>query len=181
MVISAYAGQRLVPHETVVFIDEVQECDEALTFLKYLVQREDYDYIVSGSLLGVELEDLRSVPVGYLRVVDMYPLDFEEFCWANGVGKEAWAEVATAFNERRPVMKAIRERFARLHHWYLLVGGLPQAVSEFVATQNLARVHELHRDITQLYRRDISKYAPKDRRLVIKNIYDQIPAQLDSE
>ena len=91
MVISAYAGAELVPHETVIFIDEVQECREALTLIKYLVQRSDFDYILSGSLLGVEMADLRSAPVGYLRIVEMFPLDFEEFCWANGVGEDVWS------------------------------------------------------------------------------------------
>ena len=179
--LSAFAGADMVPGKTVIFIDEVQECDEALTLIKYLVQREGFDYILSGSLLGVELEDMRSAPVGYLHIVDMYPLDFQEFCWANGVGEEAWAEAASAFAERRPVLEAVHERMMTLFHWYLVIGGMPQAVAEFVKSQNIQRVNGLQNDILRLYRHDISKYAKKDERLAIKEIFDQMPSQLDSQ
>lgn len=181
MALSAYAGTQMVPGETVIFIDEVQQCDDALTKIKYLVQREGFDYILSGSLLGVELEDLRSAPVGYLHIVDMYPLDFEEFCWANGLGEEAWGEAADAFNERRSVFAPVHERLIALFHWYLVVGGMPQAVAEFVASQNIAQVNAVQSDIIRLYRYDISKYAKKESRLAIKEIYDQMPSQLDSQ
>lgn len=181
MALSAFAGADMVPGQTVVFIDEVQECDEALTLIKYLVQREGFDYILSGSLLGVELEDLRSAPVGYLHIVDMYPLDFQEFCWANGVGEEAWVEAASAFAERRAVFEAVHERLITLFRWYLVVGGMPQGVAEFVQSQNIQRVHSLQSDIVRLYRHDISKYAKKDERLAIKEIFDQMPSQLDSQ
>ena len=181
MAISAFAGADMVPGETVIFIDEVQECDEAITLVKYLVQRTDFDYILSGSLLGVELEDIRSVPVGYLHVVDMYPLDFEEFCIANGVGADAWAEAKSAFHDRRPVFGPVHDRLLTLFHWYLLVGGMPQAVSEFVANGDMSKVQERQSDVLRLYRHDISKYAPKDKRLAVKEIFDQMPSQLDSQ
>ena len=103
MAISAFAGQRLIPGKTVIFVDEVQKCKEAVTAIKYLVQREGYDYVLSGSLLGVELRGVRSLPVGYVRIVDMYPLDFEEFCWANGVGDDVIAEALRCFEDRKPV------------------------------------------------------------------------------
>lgn len=179
--LSAFAGTDMIPGETVVFIDEVQECDEAFTLIKYLVQREDFDYILSGSLLGVELEDIRSVPVGYLHIVDMYPLDFQEFCWANSVGREAWDEAASAFIERRPVLNAVHERLLTLFHWYLVIGGMPQAVAAFVESQNITQVHNLQNDILRLYRHDISKYAKLGDRLAIKEIFDQMPSQLDSQ
>lgn len=181
MAISAYAGIELVPHETVIFIDEVQECREALTLIKYLVQRTDFDFILSGSLLGVELADLRSAPVGYLRVMEMFPLDFQEFCWANGVGDEAWGEMEAAFAERRPVLDAVHERLLTLFHWYLMVGGMPQPVSRFVATSDLSAVHAQQESILALYRYDISKYAERGKRLAIKEIFDQVPSQLDSQ
>ena len=181
MAISAYAGADLIPHETVIFIDGVQECREALTLIKYLVQHTDFDYILSGSLLGVELADLRSAPVGYLRIVEMFPLDFQEFCWANGVGDDAWSEMEHAFAERRPVQTAVHERLLTLFHWYLVVGGMPQPVSHFISTNNLATVHAQQESILALYRFDISKYAERNKRLVIKEIFDQVPSQLDSQ
>ncbi|MEG2261173.1 MAG: AAA family ATPase, partial [Raoultibacter sp.] len=181
MVLSAFAGSDMVVGETVIFIDEVQQCKEALTLIKYLVQREGFDYILSGSLLGVELEDMRSAPVGYVHIVDMYPLDFEEFCWANGVGVDAWSEAAAAFAEQRPVFEAVHRRLLTLFHWYLVVGGMPQAVAEFIGSHNIAFVHALQADILRLYRHDISKYVKKNERLSIKEIFDQMPSQLDSQ
>lgn len=181
MAMSAFAGSKMIPGETVIFIDEVQECNEAITLVKYLVQREGFDFILSGSLLGVELEDLRSAPVGYLHIVDMYPLDFEEFCWAHGLGEEAWSEAREAYEEHRPVFQPVHDRLITLFHWYLVVGGMPQAVSRFTEGGNISLVHEVQNDILRLYRRDISKYASKDKRLAIKEIYDQVPAQLDSQ
>lgn len=181
LALSAYAGMDMVPGETLIFIDEVQECKEAITLIKYLVQREGFDYALSGSLLGVELEDVRSVPVGYLRLLDMHPLDFEEFCWANGLGADAWAEASAAYVERRSVFEPVHERLLTLFHWYLVVGGMPQAVGEFVGSQNIALVRQRQKDILSLYRYDISKYAKRDRRLAVKEIYDQMPSQLNSQ
>ncbi len=181
MAISAFAGQSIVAGETVIFIDEIQECKEALTFTKYLVQRKDYDYIISGSLLGVELDDLRSIPVGYLRIVEMYPLDFEEFCWALGFGGDVWGSVRDSFESLSPVFDHVHERLLQLFHWYLIVGGMPQVVDAFARTKDISRVQQLQRDIVELYRHDISKYAPREHRLTIKEIYDQVPSQLDSQ
>lgn len=181
MVISAYAGANLVPGKTVIFIDEIQECKDALTLVKYLVQRGDYDYILSGSLLGVELKDLRSAPVGYVRILEMYPLDFEEFCWANGVGEEAWSEVYRAFTEGQPVMDALHNRFLTLFHWYLLVGGMPQPVAEFIHSHDVAALQAKQTDILSLYHYDIAKYATRNKKLVIREIFDQMPSQLDSQ
>ena len=181
MALSAYAGSGMVPGKTVIFIDEVQECKEALTLVKYLVQRKGFDYILSGSLLGVELRDMRSAPVGYLHVLDMYPLDFEEFCWANGLGDDAWSEAFTAYSEKRFVFSAVHKRLITLFHWYLVTGGMPQAVDEFTSSQNISLVRERQEDILRLYRYDISKYAEQGRRLAIREIYGQMPAQLDSQ
>lgn len=181
MVISAFAGSRLVPGETVIFIDEIQECKEALTLIKYLVQREGYDYILSGSLLGVELNDLRSAPVGYLHLMEMYPLDFEEFCWASGVGEEAWEEARAAFHEKRPVLEAVHQRLLALFHQYLVVGGMPAAVTAFIESADVSAVNAAQNDIISLYRYDIAKYASQGKKLMIREIFDQMPSQLDSQ
>ena len=181
LAISAYAGADMVPGETVIFIDEIQECAEALTLVKYLVQRDGFDYIVSGSLLGVELRSLRSVPVGYVHIVEMFPLDFEEFCWACGVGDDVWSEARAAYRGLRPLFAPVHERLLSLFHWYLVVGGMPQAVAEFAASKNLAAVQSRQNDIVQLYRHDISKYARDEDKLVIREIFDQMPSQLNSQ
>lgn len=180
MVLSAFGGADFAPGNTCVIIDEVQECKEAVTLVKYLLSREGFDFILSGSLLGVELQDVRSQPVGYLRTVQMYPLDFEEFCWAAGVGKEVFGHVRDCFAAKGPVMGPIHKRLLSLFHQYLIVGGMPAAVQEFAGTKNLAEVKRIQHDIITRYRADIVKYA-KERKLLIKEVYDQIPAQLDSQ
>jgi predicted AAA+ superfamily ATPase len=181
MAISAFAGQRLVPGRTVIFINEVQKCKEAITAIKYLVQRKDYDYVLSGSLLGIGLRDIRSLPVGYVHIVDMYPLDFEEFCWANGVDDDIIDGVRRCFEERAPVFEPVHERLLSLFHHYLMVGGMPAAVEQFVANKDMGAVHSVQGDIIRLYRDDISQYAPDEYKLVIREIFDQMPSQLDSQ
>ncbi|MEC4293927.1 ATP-binding protein [Adlercreutzia shanghongiae] len=181
LAISAYADAPLEKGRTAIFIDEVQECKEALTLVKYLTQRTDYDYILSVSLLGVELKGLRSAPVGYLHIVEMHPLDFQEFCWANGVGEEAWAEIADAFTQRRPVNQAVHDRFLKLFHRYLLAGGMPRPVSGFIEDYDVQALVRRQNDIIQLYRYDIAKYASGNKKLAIREIFDEMPSQLDSQ
>ncbi|MEC4175235.1 AAA family ATPase [Adlercreutzia sp. R7] len=181
LAISAYADAPLEKGRTAIFIDEVQECKEALTLVKYLTQRTDYDYILSGSLLGVELKDLRSAPVGYLHIVEMHPLDFQEFCWANGVGEEAWGEIADAFAQRRPINQAVHDRFLKLFHRYLLAGGMPRPVSGFIEDYDVQALVRRQNDIIQLYRYDIAKYASGNKKLAIREIFDEMPSQLDSQ
>lgn len=180
--ISAYADQELIPHETLIFIDEVQECKEVVTALKFLIERygDDYDFVVSGSLLGVELKDVRSLPVGYLSIVQMYPLDLEEFCWANGISQIVLNEVSAAFGETRPVDNAVHARIAGLFHEYLVVGGMPDAVQAYVDSHDAQRVQRVQGDIINLYRHDISKYAG-ERARVVRRIFDLIPAELNSQ
>jgi predicted AAA+ superfamily ATPase len=178
--ISLLAAEPLVPGETLIFIDEVQIAKEIVTAIKFLVERNDYDFILSGSLLGVALKDIRSVPVGYLDTVEMFPLDFEEFCWARGVGKGHLSLVRSAFDERVPVKDYLHDKLARLYEEYLIVGGMPEAVSAFAQTNNIQHVRAIQQSITYLYKQDISKYnAP--RALTLKEIYDLIPSELSKQ
>jgi predicted AAA+ superfamily ATPase len=176
--ISVAASAPIIPGKTVVFIDEVQECPEIVTLSKFLVERQDCDFILSGSLLGVELENIRSNPVGYMTEVMMYPLDFEEFCWANGVDEEAFNLLREAVATKSPVPDFLHTRLSDLFHRYLLVGGMPDAIVTLLVSHDIDSVRTTQEDIVRYYGRDISKYAPKDRRLLIKNIYDLIPSEL---
>ena len=180
--ISAYATEDLVPGETVIFIDEVQECKELVTALKFLVDRygEHYDFVFSGSLLGIELRSIRSQPVGYLSVIEMFPLDFEEFCWANGVSSLVIDEARAAFEQRRPVDEVVDSRLNDLFHSYLVVGGMPDAVSGFTGHADMQLVQRVQGDILNLYRYDISKYAG-DRARVVRRVFDLIPAELNTQ
>jgi len=179
--ISVASSVQLVPGETLIFIDEVQECPEIVTLIKFLVEKGEYDFILSGSLLGVELENIRSNPVGYLTEIVMYPLDFEEFCWANGVVTDAFSLLKDAISKKSPVPVFLHTRLIDLFHKYLLIGGMPDAIVSFLAMYDIDHVRALQDGIVQYYGKDISKYAPKDRRLVIRNIYDLIPSELFSQ
>lgn len=179
--ISAFAEGELVEGDTLVFLDEIQECTDVVTAIKFLVERYPrYDYIVSGSLLGVELRNVRSVPVGYLDSLTMYPLDFEEYCWAKGLPGSVLAAARTAFDNRAPIDEFVHRKLLALFHEYLIVGGMPAAVAKFVETGNIVDVRYIQTNIIARYREDIAKYA-KDRQLVLKRIYDLMPAELSSQ
>lgn len=150
VVLSAFSEEPMVPWETLVFIDEVQECKEVVSFIKRLVQRHDYDFVLSGSLLGVELRGVRSLPVGYLDVLEVYPLDFEEFTWAHGIGSEVWDAVRACFEDARPLIPAVHERLLSLFHQYLFVGGMPRVVETFVDTHDVARTKAVQDNILTL-------------------------------
>lgn len=180
--ITLFATEPLVPHETLIFIDEVQEAPEMITAAKFLVDKEGdkYDFVFSGSLLGVELKGVRSWPTGYLREVNMYPLDFEEFCWANGLAQPVLDQVREHLARFEPLDAFVHERLLGLFYYYLAVGGMPDAVSRYVDTGNLQEVRAAQKDIVVAYRHDIAKYC-KDDPLFVKAIFDSIPTQLNSQ
>ncbi len=179
--LSLISGKRVVPGETLVFFDEVQEAPGIVTLSKYLVQDGRFDIVMSGSLLGIELRHVRSLPVGYLRTETMYPLDFREFCVANNVPDAIWGDVEACFRERRPVGQGIHDNLIRLLRLYLVVGGMPEAIQDYLDSEgDLGAVREAHRELVTLYREDISKHAG-DRALQVKAIFDALPSQLDKE
>ena len=178
--LSALFGDQMLPGKTIFFFDEVQECKELITHIKYLVQDGAYDYILSGSLLGTVFRDIASVPVGYMDIVQMYPLDFEEFAAANGVGATVLGALRRSFETKTPVDPFIHERMMQLFELYLIVGGMPAAVSAYLNTKNLRRVADEQNAILRLYRRDISKYDEQDR-LYLNEIFDLIPSELNAK
>ncbi len=175
------ASEPMVAGKTAVVIDEVQRCPNVVTFIKYLVQRGDFRYILTGSLLGVELEGIDSLPVGYVEQVQMYPLDFEEFCWANGVVPAAFNMLNDYLEQEKEVPDYLYDRLLNLFHQYVVVGGMPDAVNAFLATRNVDEVRRIHHDLHSLYRDDIAKYAPAELRLVIRDIYNLIPSEIGSK
>lgn len=180
MRLSLLSETELVPGETLIFIDEVQICKETVTAIKFLVEQNDFDFVISGSLLGVELKNIRSVPVGYLDVVMMYPLDFREYCLARNVPADAAKLVDTAFSNREPVPDFLHEHLQKLFYEYLIIGGMPAAVAEFVKSKNLQAVRRIQENLILQNKQDISRYNEKDS-LIIKDIYDLIPAELNSQ
>ena len=178
--ISAIANQPLIPGKTLIFFDEVQECMELVTAIKFLVDEGSYRYTLSGSLLGVDLKDIRSAPVGYMDVYEMYPLDFEEFVLASGVSTRVIDSLRKAFEERVPVDAIVHEKMMDLFRLYLIVGGMPSVVVRYLATNNLQEVVQEQRAILALYRQDIAKYDPNNK-LYLEDIFALIPSELNSK
>ena len=178
--ISALTNQPLIPGKTLIFFDEVQECKEIVTAIKYLVEEGSYRYILSGSLLGVDLKDIRSVPVGYMDVFEMFPLDFEEFILANGVAQRVIDSLHNAYENRTPVDAFIHERMMELFRLYLIVGGMPSVVARYLATNNLQEVSQEQNAILALYRQDIAKYDPNNK-LYLEDIFALIPSELNNK
>ena len=176
--LSAIADKPLIPGQTLIFFDEVQECPEIVTAIKFLVEEGSYRYILSGSLLGVDLKDIRSVPVGYMDIVQMYPLDFEEFALANRVSPNVIDALREAFEEKRPVDAVVHERMTALFRLYLVVGGMPAAVMKYLETNNLRDVIGEQQAIIALYKKDIARYDPEEK-LYLEDIFDLIPSELN--
>lgn len=176
--ISAITDQPLIPGKTLIFFDEVQECKELVTAIKFLVDEGSYRYILSGSLLGVELKDIRSAPVGYMDVFEMYPLDFEEFAFANGVSERVISNLRNAYETRAAVDTVVHERMMDLFRLYLIVGGMPSVVARYLETNNLQEVAREQRAILALYRQDIVKYDPTNK-LYLEDIFALIPSELN--
>ncbi|HJH43124.1 DUF4143 domain-containing protein [Rubneribacter badeniensis] len=177
--LTAFSGTALKPGGTLVFLDEVQECPKARTAIKFLVDDGRFDYIESGSLLGVLSGEVPSLPVGYEQMLRMHPLSLTEFFLENGVQQETLDLVRRCCEEGRPVPTVAHERLMRLFRLYLAVGGMPAAVQEFVETSDLARVLRVQRDIVGMYRQDIAKYAADKAH--VHMIFDALPAELDKK
>lgn len=178
--LSVMTATPLVKGETLIFFDEVQACPDIVTAIKFLVDEGSYRYIMSGSLLGVELKDLRSEPVGYMGVKDMYPLDFEEFISCVGINDKVIDSLRNAWESRMPVDEFIHSKIMELFRLYLVVGGMPAAVSKYIESNNLQEVTAVQQDIIRLYKRDIAQYDPNNK-LYIEEIFNLIPPELNAK
>lgn len=180
MRISALTDIPMEKDRTMIFFDEVQECREIVTAIKFLVEEGSYRYILSGSLLGVELKDIRSVPVGYMSIYEMFPMDFFEFCKANRVSEKVLDKLKNCFEEKIPVDGLIHDRMMDLFRLYLIVGGMPAAVQRYLDTNNLNEVMQVQKGIIQLYKKDIARYDP-EHKLYLEEIFQLIPSELNSK
>ena len=185
MMMSALLGPDAVfdAGKTIIILDEIQECPEARTALKFFKLDGRFDVIGTGSLLGVRGygKEPKSVPVGYETVVDMYPMDFEEFLWANGVTEPMIEMLRKCLNDETPVPEALHARFRQLLLQYVVVGGMPAAVQLFVDTKQVGAVLQLQRDIIRSYEDDMIKYADKKDKGRIAECFQSIPKQLSKE
>ncbi|MBE6232407.1 MAG: ATP-binding protein [Bacteroidales bacterium] len=183
MALSIVAGDRMKEKEnTLVFIDEIQAYDHLLTLVKFLMQEKRFTYIASGSQLGVSLKNTQSVPVGSLDIQHMYPMDFEEFLYANGVGREAVESMRESFRNLQALPDAMHSKMMDLFRKYLLVGGLPKAVETFVESRNVLEFRSIQNEAHTMYGVDASKYEEEhNRKLKIRRIFDMIPSNLENK
>lgn len=164
--------------KSVLFIDEVQECKDIVTKIKFWVDEGSFRYVLSGSLLGVELRNIRSAPVGYLSEVKMFPLDFEEFLTASGVTDETLQYLRDCFNTRKPINDLVHQKMLQHFQRFLVVGGMPAAVQEYVTSGDISKVTSIQSDIIELYKLDFTKYEQENKKLMLISVYNQVPAQL---
>ena len=179
--LSMFAGNKMGNKEnTLVFLDEIQECPRLLTLLKFLKQEDRFTYIASGSLLGVALSKTSSIPIGSIETVHMYPLDFEEFLLANGFNEFAISGLKNRFLNKLSLDGAMHEKVMNLFKKFLLVGGMPDAVNMFIQEKNIVKIRKIQDDIRNFYAADASKYDNKNK-LKIRKIYDLIPSMMENK
>lgn len=179
--LGAIAGDKLGnKQDTIVFFDEIQSYPHLMTMLKFLNEEGKYRYIASGSELGVALAQTPSVPIGSIAIEQMYPLDFEEFLLAMGCGQNTIDGVRRSFENRQSLNDSMHNYMLQQFKLYLLVGGMPDAINKFLENRNITQVRNIQRDIHTLYRIDASQYD-EEKKLVIRNIYDLIPSNMENK
>ena len=179
--VSMLAGEKMKSKsDTLIFIDEIQAYPHLLTLLKFLRQDNRFTYIASGSLLGVTLAQTTSIPIGSIRTVSMYPLDFEEFLYANGMNEAVISSLKSKFDRLESLDESTHNKMMDLFRKYLLVGGLPDAVNTYIAEKNIRSVREIQSEIHDYYAADASKYDT-ERKLKIRKVYDLIPSNLENK
>ncbi len=181
--LSMVAGKQLDREDnTLIFLDEIQHYPQFLTMLKFFRQDHRYHFIASGSMLGIALRSTTSIPVGSIIRKEMYQLDFEEFLIANNMGTDAIVDMKQKFLKKESLSEAVHQRMMDMFRRYLLVGGMPDVVNEYLSSHNIVKVREMQESIRVLYGDDASKYEKSNsRHLLIHRIYDMIPSQMENK
>ena len=178
--LSAMGFGPLEPGKTLIFFDEIQSCPKARTAIKFLVEDGQFDYIESGSLLGINYKDVSSYPVGFEHEIDMYPLDFEEFLWACNISEDVVDMLRDCYENHRTVPDFLHQQIMDRYRQYLIVGGMPEVVATYLDNEDFNKTITNQKDILTGYRNDRSKYAGKDK-LLVKSVFDAIPGQLSKQ
>ena len=166
--------------KTLVFFDEIQSCPNARTAIKFLVDDGRFDYIESGSLLGISYKDVSSYPVGFEEQLEMFPLDFEEFLWAREISQDVIDEVRDSYKNMKIVPEFIHDQLIKLYREYIIAGGMPNAVNEFIANDDFSKTLRVQNMLLGSYRDDIAKYADKEKDKA-KAVFDAIAQQLNKK
>ncbi len=185
IMMSALLGSEneFVPHETIIILDEIQDCPEARTALKFFKEDGRFDVIGTGSLLGVKGygKQPKSVPVGSETLIEMRPLDFEEFLWANGIKQQVIDKLKECLQKEQPIPDALHNKMQELLLQYTVVGGMPEVVQNFIDTKQMNIVLRIQRDIIHSYEDDMIKYADEKDKPLIRECFQSIPKQLSKE
>ena len=179
--LSLYSDKRIIPGKTFFFFDEIQKYKEIVTKIKFLVDDKRFRYILSGSLLGVEIVNLKSAPVGYLQTINMYPLDFEEFLQVFNVTESVLNQLHNSYISKTAVNEVIHTKIMEMFNLYLIIGGMPAAVEKYRTTSNIDDVMDEHKSIIEQYKLDFTQYEKENRKLIIAHIYELIPAELNEK
>ena len=179
--LTAYLRTPLEKGKTLILFDEVQECPDVRSAIKFLVEDGRFDYVESGSLLGIKYKDIKSYSVGFEQVLQMYPLDFEEYMWANGVQDKTITYLKECYEKKEKVLDVIHNTLCKLFYSYLVVGGMPETVQIYVDTHDISKVILNQNSILGLYRLDIAKYATGNDKAKIRAVFDSIPSQLNDK
>lgn len=173
-----FPDKKIEPKNTILFLDEIQSCPNARTALKTFSLDGSIDVISSGSLLGLYYKEVASYPVGYEKIIDLYPLDFEEFLWGIGIKKDTIEYVRKSFDEKSAIDEYILKQFYEQFKMYMLVGGMPNVVSEYIKTSSLNKVISMQKAIVENYLLDVAKYAETINKQKIMDTFNSIPVQL---
>lgn len=171
----------LVSGKTLIFLDEIQSCPQARTSLKFFTQDKRFDVVASGSLLGINYKEVSSYPTGYVQEEEMFSMDFEEFLWALGISDETFNFIRSFYDKKIPVPESANKKMLEYLRQYAVIGGMPQAVKEFVQNHNYQTVLKIQRDILFNYQNDIAKYAPTSEKTKARECFLSIPRQLAKE
>lgn len=179
--LSLYCEKKIIPGKTFIFFDEIQKYKDIVTKIKFLVEDRRFRYILSGSLLGVEIVNLKSAPVGYLQTINMYPLDFEEFLQVFEVEESIINKLQESFTNKTAVDNIIHNKIMQMFNLYLIIGGMPSAVEKYRNTSNIDDVMDEHKAIIELYKLDFTQYEQENHKLLLTNIYELIPTELNKK
>jgi len=169
---------KIIPNETLLFLDEIQSCPNARVSLKSFAIANKIDVISSGSLLGLYYKEVSSYPVGYEKELELYPLDFEEFLWAIGINKNTISYVREAFNKKKQIEENIIEKFNEYFKLFIIIGGMPQVVNDYITNKSISSAIDLQKQIINLYKSDVLKYQKENEKQNTIMVFQSIPSQL---
>lgn len=173
-----YPEKKIIPGKTLIFLDEIQECPEAITSLKFWALDDRYDVIVSGSLLGIDYKRPSSYPVGYVEYLRMYGLDFEEYLWAKGINGELISSIRSYLGDKNPVPEAVNNELMHHYREYIALGGMPEVIEKYLETKDFREADKVQRNILQGYIYDIAHYASAEEKVKAEKCYLTLGKQL---